>query len=178
MWRRVVVSLRHVSVFRVVWCGVGWCRVVPGIGFAMPRRVLFCGGWLCGVVLPPVTWCCVVFVGSWGFLSCDVVVYRSFLSCAALQHVVSLCCVACCGAVRHGVSCLVLGLGGVHGLRQSSCCRVVRFSPVCLCRVARFVVLLCVVLSGLVCCVEVGLVLGYVLSCCVVPCHVVWWRVL
>ena len=48
----------------------------------------------------------------------------------------------------------------------------------CFCSVARVVVLLCVMVFGIVCCVGAGLVLGYALLCCVVPCHVVWWRVL
>ena len=43
----------------------------------------------------------------------------------------------------------------------------------CLCCVACFVVLLCVTVSGFVCCVGVGSVLGFVSLC-----YVVWWRVL
>ena len=58
--RGCVVAL-YCRVFCVVSCGVGWCRVVPSIGFVMSRRVLFCGTWLCGVVLRCVVWCCVVF---------------------------------------------------------------------------------------------------------------------
>ena len=81
-------------------------------------------------------------------------------------------------AVRRGVPCFVLVLGGLHGLRQLLCCRVPQFFSLCLCCVARFVVLLSVVVFSIVCCVEVGLVLGYVLLCCVVPYHVVWLRVL
>ena len=76
-------------------------------------------------------------------------------------------------AVRRAVSCFVLVLGAFQGLRQFSCCCVVRCSLVCLCCVARFVVLLCVVVCGFVCCVGVSLVFGYVLLCCVVLCHVV-----
>ena len=104
-----------------------------------------------------------------------------------LWYVVALGCgmwwclrfVAWCGvAVCSGVSCLVLVLGGLHGLRQLSCCCVARFS---LCAFVVSRVLLCcfVVVLGIVCCrVRVGLVWGYALLCCVVPCHVVWWCVL
>ena len=188
----IVASCRRV--FCVVSCGVGWCRLVPGVGFVMSRRVLFSGDGLCGVVLCFVAWCCVVFVWVWCFVLCDVVVYRWFLSRAALRRVVEpLCCVVRCGVlrcvglcrgggmwlrwvavcggvhvVRPGVSRFVLVLGGFHGLRQLSCCRVVLCFLVCLCCVACFLVLLCVAVSGFVCCV--GLVWCWVLSRCVMWC--------
>ena len=69
--------------------------------------------------------------------------------------------------VCHGVSCFVLVPGGFPGLRSSLRCFVVLCVVVCMYWVACFVV------SGFACCVRVGLVLGFVVSC-----YVAWWRVL
>ena len=75
-------------------------------------------------------------------------------------------CASWCGvAVRRGVSCFVLVLGGFHGLGPFSCCFAVLCVSVCSYWVACFVV------SGFVCCVR--LVLGFVSLC-----YVAWWRVL
>ena len=66
-----------------------------------------------------------------------------------------------------GVPCFVLVPGGLHGLRPFLRCFVV------LCVVACLYLVACFVVSGFVCCVGVGLVLGFVVSC-----YVAWWRVL
>ena len=85
-------------------------------------------------------------------------------------------CVVWCGlAVCCGVSHFVLVLGGLPWFRQLSCCCVARFFLSFFCCVARFVVLRCVVVFGIVFCrVGVRLVLGYALFSCVVPCCVMW----
>ena len=173
MWRSCI------TLGRFRWCVVS-CHVVVGcgtmfsVGDAARRRVAASsccvaldGVWSCGVawlcccvvlqrvlcrvVWRRVVWCC---AGRW---LCHVA------SCVVLWRLVVWCSIASCCVVL----CSFRWVGGLLGLHVLSCCCVVLCFLVCLCCVVCFVV------SGLGCCVGVGLVLGVVSLC-----YVVWWRVL
>ena len=103
VWSCGVAWLCRCVVSQRVLCRVAcieWCCVVPGVGCAMLRRVLFCGVWLCGVVLRCVAWFCVAFVGlvgSSGYANCRVAVVRCVSLFASVVLRVSWCPVLCVG---------------------------------------------------------------------------------
>ena len=121
-------------------CGVAWCRAVPGVGFAMPRLVLFlavgCAVQYCAVfaVLCRFRWV-VVFRVVW---RCCVTPIFVVCRLAACYVVLPLCCVVRCDVLRCVGSCrgggmwlrLVVVCGGVYvvcsgvGLQCVVVCRV------------------------------------------------------
>ena len=126
VWRRVVVALRRVAAYAVLFCcvalgGVLWCRAL-----AVPCRVLCC--FLLLVVLCSIALCCVVSCSCrWVVVSrvvCRCCVTPVFVVCRLVvrYRVLPWYCVARCSVLRCVGSCrgggiwlrLVVVGGGVY----------------------------------------------------------------